>query len=83
LLIGYRIINDDLEIASNAFVTLVEALYQNELNLGATPATPENRVTEVAEKQENGRSTNVYTYGALGLACAGVVGGVIMKAMKE
>jgi tRNA A37 threonylcarbamoyladenosine dehydratase len=90
-LIGYRIVNDDLEKSVPAFITLLESLYSNEL--GATPKISEAVAAAVevevkAEPQDETKkseepSSNKMTYGLFGLAAASIVGGVLLKTMKD
>ena len=71
-LIGYRIVNDDLNESAPAFLSLIESLYSSELGLGEAKKEETTAETPAA-------SSNALTYGLMGLAAAGAVGGVIMK----
>ena len=81
-MIGYRLVNDDLADSAPAFIAILESLYSNELGLsGSGTNKVEDDKTEGAATDSG--SSNKMTYGLFGLAAASIVGGIMMKTMKD
>jgi len=80
-LIGYRVVNDDLEESVPAFLSIIESLYASEL--GLTKESAKEEETSAKEEETPAGSSNALTYGMLGLAAAGAVGGIMMKQMNK